>query len=94
MKTPYDVLKNILRTEKTTEMLVDNKYLFRVARDANKIQIKQAVEEIYNVKVIKVNTLKTHGKWKRLRYQAGLTPDRKKAIVTLREGDKIEIAAT
>lgn len=94
MKTSYDILKNILRTEKGTEMLADNKYLFRVAEDANKIQIKQAIEEIYNVKVTKVNTLKMHGKWRRLRYQAGRTPDWKKAIVTLREGDKIEIATT
>ncbi len=94
MRTSYDVLKNILRTEKGTGMLVENKYLFRVTPEANKIQIKQAVEEIYNVKVLSVNTLKMHGKWKRLRYKAGKTPDWKKAIVTLREGDKIEIATT
>jgi len=94
MKTSYDVLRNILRTEKGASMLPENKYVFRVASDANKIQIKQAVEDIYNVKVISVNTLKMHGKWKRVRYQAGKTPDWKKAIVTLKQGDKIEIATT
>ena len=94
MKTSYDILKNILRTEKGTQMLVENKYLFRVAPDANKIQIKQAVEGVYNVKVVSVNTLKVHGKWKRLRYKSGMTSDWKKAIVTLKEGDKIEIATT
>lgn len=94
MKTSYDVLRNILRTEKGTEMLSGNKYLFRVAEGANKIQIKQAVEEAYNVNVIKVNTVKMRGKWKRLRYQSGKTPDWKKAIVTLKEGDKIEMATT
>lgn len=94
MRTSYDILKNILRTEKGTRMLADNKYIFRVDKGANKIQIKQAVEEIYNVKVIKVNTVKTRGKWKRLRYQEGKTPDWKKAIVTLKEGDKIDVATT
>lgn len=94
MKTSYDILKNILRTEKGTQMLPENKYLFHVAIDANKIQIRQAVEDVYNVKVIGVNTLKMHGKWKRLRYKSGMTPDWKKAIVTLKAGDKIEIATT
>ena len=94
MKTSYDVLKNLLRTEKGTEMLTMNKYLFHVAYYANKIEIKAAVEELYNVTVIKVNTLKMHGKWRRLRFKAGLTSDWKKAIVTLKQGDKIEIATT
>jgi large subunit ribosomal protein L23 len=94
MKTSYDILKNILRTEKGTEMLPENKYIFHVATDANKIQIKQAVENIYHVSVIKVNTLKAHGKWKRVRYKEGKTPDWKKAVVTLKQGDKIEIATT
>jgi len=94
MKTSYDTLKNILRTEKSSEMLRANKYLFRVASEANKIEIKQAVEEVYNVKVIKVNTLNMHGKWRRLRYHSGRTTDWKKAVVTLKEGDKIEIATT
>ncbi|MBU1006628.1 MAG: 50S ribosomal protein L23 [Candidatus Omnitrophica bacterium] len=94
MNTSYDVLKNILRTEKGSGMLAGNKYLFRVAIDANKVQIKQAVEDIYNVRVIKVNTIKMRGKLKRVRYKAGKTADWKKAIITLKEGDKIEIATT
>ena len=94
MKTSYDVLKNILRTEKGSNLLADNKYLFSVSVDSNKVQIKQAVEDVYNVKVTKVNTIKVQGKWKRLRYKEGKTPDWKKAIVTLKQGDKIEIATT
>lgn len=94
MRSPYDTLKNILRTEKGTAMLAENKYLFSVASDANKIQIKEAVEDIYNVKVVKVNTLKVRGKWKRVRYKAGKTSDWKKAVVTLKAGDKIEMATT
>ena len=94
MRTSYDVLKNIMRTEKGTAMLPENKYIFRVANDANKIQIKQAVEGIYNVTVKTVNTMKVQGKWRRIRYKEGKTPDWKKAIVTLKQGDKIEIATT
>ncbi len=94
MKTAYDIIKNILRTEKSSEFLPENKYLFHVARDANKVQIRQAVEQIYNVKVVKVNTVIMHGKWKRLRFKAGKTPDWKKAVVTLKEGNSIEVAKT
>ncbi len=61
---------------------------------SNKIEIRQAVEEIYNVRVISVNTLRMHGKWRRLRYKSGMTSDWKKAIVTLKEGDKIDVATT
>jgi len=94
MRTPYDIIKHIIRTEKGSEMLADNKYIFHVATDANKIQIKQAVEDIYSVTVKKVNTLNSHGKWRRVRYKEGKTPDWKKAVITLKQGDKIEIATT
>ena len=94
MKTSYDIVKHILRTEKGSQMMPDGKYLFNVAKDANKIQIKQAVEEIYNVTVKKVNTMKVQGKWRRVRYKEGKSPDWKKAVVTLKKGDKIEIAIT
>lgn len=94
MNTSYDIIKHLVRTEKGSDMLAENKYIFRVANDANKIQIKQAVEEIYNVTVRKVNTLKMQGKWKRVRYKEGKTPDWKKAVVTLKQGDKIDIATT
>lgn len=94
MKTSYDIIKHIVRTEKGSGMLPENKYIFHVANDANKIQIKQAVEEIYNVTVKKVNTLNIGGKWRRVRYKEGKTPDWKKAVVTLKQGDKIAIATT
>ncbi len=92
MKDTYTVLNNLLRTEKGASQLEDNKYLFSVKKDANKIQIKRAVEVIYKVKVTQVNTQVMPGKLKRVRYQMGKTPDWKKAVVTLKQGQKIEIA--
>jgi large subunit ribosomal protein L23 len=92
-KSPYQIIKALLRTEKTTRFYEPkNKYLFLVDIDANKSQIKKAIETIYNVKVEKVNTLIQPGKLKRVRYQEGKTPDRKKAIVSLKEGYKIELS--
>ena len=86
----YDVIKTIVRTEKGTTLEPDRKYLFEVSRVATKIQIKKAVEEIYNVKVQDVNTFIVSGKRRRVRQQLGRTPDWKKAIVTLKEGSKID----
>lgn len=91
MKDPYSVLVSPLRTEKGTAMLPFNKYVFWVDKGANKIDIKRAVQELYKVKVRKVNTLTSRGKKKRVRFAEGKTPDWKKAIVTLRAGDKIDI---
>ncbi len=88
----YDILKTLLRTEKGAAAAAQNKYLFSVRRDANKIQIKQAVEDIYKVKVDSVNTVVMAGKLKRVRRDAGMTPDWKKAVVTLKEGQKIDVA--
>lgn len=91
--TSYDIIKSLLRTEKSTAHLEPvGKYLFLVAKSANKIQVKQAVEEIYKVKVKDVNTVVSPGKLKRVRYQLGKTPDYKKAVVTLKEGQKIDTA--
>lgn len=87
----YDVIKTLLRTEKGTHLEPNRQYLFEVAKRATKIQIKKAVEEIYNVKVQHVNTIVVGGKKKRVRQQLGLTPDWKKAIVMLKEGSKIEV---
>lgn len=92
--TPYQIIKSLLRTEKSTAYEPESKYLFLVNNAANKIQIKQAVEHIYKVKVKSVNTFISGGKLKRVRYQLGKTPDSKKAIVTLKEGQKIVEAAT
>ena len=91
MKNPRDILRRPVVTEKSTSLLQDNKYTFVVDPRANKTEIKQAVESIFKVKVEKVNTLRVKGKMKRVRNIAGKTPDIKKAIVTLRQGDKIEI---
>ena len=69
-----------------------NKYLFWVAKDSNKIEIKKAVEDIYKIKVDGVNTITMRGKSKRVRYAVGKTPDWKKAVVTLKEGNKIDVS--
>ena len=90
--TSYDIIKSLVRTEKSTLHEPDGKYLFLVAKAANKIQIKHAIEELYKTKVKKVNTLISAGKLKRVRYQVGKTPDTKMAVVTLKEGQKIEAA--
>lgn len=92
MNSHYEIIKALLRTEKSTIFEPENKYLFLVDKGSNKIQIKQAVEHIYKVKVEKVNTYILRGKMKRVRHQVGKSPDMKKAIVTLHEGQKIDLA--
>ena len=68
-----------------------NVYTFEVAKDSNKVEIRQAIEAIFNVSVVKVNTLNVKPKPKRVRYQVGQTRTWKKAMVTLKEGDTIEL---
>lgn len=93
MKSSYAIIKALIRTEKTTNLYEpQGKYLFLVDNLSTRPQIRRAVEEIYKVKVKEVNTLVSSGKIKRVRYQAGKTPDLKKAIVTLKAGQKIEVA--
>jgi len=92
MKGPYSIIASPLRTEKGTSQLPLNKYVFLVAKAANKTEIKKAVQEIYKVKVESVNTVTVMGKKKRVRFAEGKKPDWKKAIVTLKQGDKIEAA--
>ena len=92
MITSYDLIKSLLRTEKGARLEKDRQYLFQVSVRANKLQIKQAVEEIYNVKVSSVNVACMPGKRKRVRQEYGYTSDWKKAVVTLKEGQKIEIS--
>ncbi|MFH1458251.1 MAG: 50S ribosomal protein L23 [Candidatus Omnitrophota bacterium] len=84
-----DIIKALIRTEKSTLSEPKGQYLFLVNLAANKIQIKKAVESIYKVKVKSVNTFISLGKLKKVRYQLGKTPDLKKAVVRLREGQKI-----
>ncbi len=91
MKSSYDIIKTVLHTEKSTLLGENRQYCFLVARDANKLQIKQAIEDIYKVGVSSVRTLICPGKLKKVRYQPGYTADQKKAIVTLEEGQKIEL---
>ncbi len=86
------IIRTLLRTEKGTALEPERKYFFQVTAKANKVQIKKAVEEIYKVKVVSVNTTVMPGKRKRVRQEYGYTPDWKKAVVTLKEGQKIEIA--
>jgi large subunit ribosomal protein L23 len=90
MITHHDIIKAIIRTEKSTLTEPIGKYLFLVDINSNKLQIKDAVEKIYKVKVKSVNTIRSLGKMKRVRHQVGKTADSKKAIVTLKEGQKIE----
>jgi large subunit ribosomal protein L23 len=91
MKDAHDIVKSLIRTEKGSRMQPLNKYLFWVDKDSNRIEIKKAVAEIYNVKVSTVNTVMMRGKLKRVRYVVGRTVDWKKAIVTLKEGSKIDV---
>jgi len=92
VKDPYYVVRRPLVTEKSMAGAAVNKYTFEVAPDSNKIEIGEAVQKIFNVKVVKVNTMAIKGKKKRLgRYPEGTTPDRKKALVTLAPGQRIEI---
>ena len=89
----FDVIKTVRLTEKGTRQGEKfNQYTIKADRLASKPQIKRAVEELFKVKVLKVNTLNVRGKFRRQRTsQAGQAPDWKKAIVTLKEGDKISL---
>lgn len=91
MKDPYKVILYPLRTEKGSVLQTENKYLFAVDTRANRIEIRRAVEEIYKVSVGKVNTMNILGKRRRVRRAEGKRPDWKKAIVTLKEGETIEL---
>ena len=84
------IIKPII-SERSMELVEENKYAFFVDKRANKVEIKKAVEELFDVGVKAVNTVNITGKKKRLGRSVGRTPDRKKAIVTLKEGDKIEL---
>jgi len=91
MIDPYGIILRPLVTEKSLAQNSErNKVSFLVDIEANKPEIRAAVERIFAVKVIEVNTVYLKGKWKRTRMREGKRPDQKKAVVTLREGDKIE----
>lgn len=88
----YDIIRSPVITEKATIASEQSKVLFRVAMDATKEQIKQAVEKLFNVKVTAVNTLVTKGKVKRFKGRLGQRSDVKKAVVTLADGQSIDVS--
>jgi large subunit ribosomal protein L23 len=90
-KDPHDVLIVPVVSEKSYGLLDDNKYTFVVAPTANKTEIKIAVEKVFNVKVTSVNTYNRRGKRRRTRFGVGKRPDTKRAIVTVADGQRIDI---
>jgi large subunit ribosomal protein L23 len=86
----YEVLRRPLITEKSTLLQGMNKYAFEIAEGANKLQIKQAIEKAFKVTVTKVNVVTMQGKMKRMGRRETMSAAWKKAIVTLKAGDKIE----
>ena len=91
MRPATEIVQRVLQTEKGTRVAKQDQYLLRVALDANKIEIRRAVEELFKVTVEKVNTQVHHGKWRRLSNRIGRRPDWKKALVTVAKGQMIEV---
>ena len=89
----YDVIKSPVVTEKSTAVSEFNKVIFNVCLNATKPQIKSAVEALFNVKVVSVNTLVREGKTRRFRNTVGKLSDSKKAIITLAAGQSVDISA-
>ena len=88
---PRDILVAPVISEKSYGLLDENKYTFLVAPDANKTEIKIAVETVFKVRVTEVNTLNRPGKKRRTRYGFGRRPDTKRAIITIAPGERIDI---
>ncbi len=86
--TSHDIIRKPVITEKTMSAMAENKYTFIVHINSNKSQIKRAVEEVFDVKVDSVKTIRTIGKTKRVGVHIGKRPDTKKAVITLAEGSK------
>jgi large subunit ribosomal protein L23 len=91
VKTHRDVIIRPMVSEKSYAGLEQNRYTFLVQPDANKTEIKEAVQAIWKVRVLNVNTINRKGKVKRYRLTKGKRPDQKQAVVTLAEGDSIQI---
>ncbi|WP_173917955.1 50S ribosomal protein L23 [Halobacillus sp. Marseille-Q1614] len=85
MKEPRDIIKRPVITEHSADLMGEKKYTFEVSTKANKTEIKDAVEEIFGVKVARVNTMNLKGKFKRMGRHGGYRSDRKKAVITLTE---------
>lgn len=88
MRSPHDIIKRPVVTERSMEDMAERKYTFVVAVDATKVDIKNAVEKVFGVKVDKVNTINMEGKLKRMGAHEGRRPNWKKAIVKLKEDSK------
>ena len=88
MKTAHDIILAPVITENSMMGVANKKYTFKVATDANKVEIADAVEKLFGVKVEKVNTINVRGRWRRQGLHGGYTAASKKAIVTLKEGSK------
>jgi large subunit ribosomal protein L23 len=91
MKSPRDIVIRPVVSEKSYGALERNSYTFLVEPQANKTEIKEAIQQIWNVRVLSVNTIRRRGKVKRTRLGTGRRPDQKRAVVTLAPGDSIEI---
>ena len=91
MKKNYDIIIRPLITEKSTKLIELNKYTFEVKQGSNKVEVKKAVEEIWGVKVVNVNMINTQRKTRRVGKYEGLRPAVQKAVVTLAEGDKLDV---
>ncbi|MDR3136189.1 MAG: 50S ribosomal protein L23 [Coriobacteriales bacterium] len=90
MKDPRQIIIRPIISERSFDLINNNRYTFEVAKTANKIEIRQAVERIFDVNVLNVNTMSVKGKPKRVRHAKGYSRSWKKAIVTLATGDSIE----
>lgn len=91
MKLARELIIKPVITEHSVDLMAQNKYTFKVDKGANKIEIKKAIEEIFKVRVVNVATMRVKGKKKRMGRYQGMTSEWKKAIVTLAEGETIEI---
>lgn len=91
MKNPYDVIVKPLITEKSTKLVESRKYTFEVMQGANKVEVKKAIEEIFKVNVIQVNMINVRKKERRVGKYEGFRPAVRKAIVTLAEGQTLDV---
>ncbi|HNZ77428.1 MAG TPA: 50S ribosomal protein L23 [Bacilli bacterium] len=91
MKNPYDIIVRPLITEKSTKLVETRKYTFEVMQGVNKIEVKKAVEEIFKVNVIQVNMINVRKKERRVGKYEGFRPAVRKAIVTLAEGQTLDV---
>jgi large subunit ribosomal protein L23 len=90
MKSMYDIIIKPIITEKSAQLVENLQYTFEVAKDANKVEIKNAIEKIFNVKVVAIRTINVHRKAKRMQRYQGFKPAYKKAIVKLAPGQSID----